>query len=270
MSYSIKILIIMIKKIKRSYFVKTFNLIKKNKDSMFMVFIFDIWFLATIAVSAKAAEFLGKSLFKQSLQFYSMTYLIAFALGYYVILILIYSFFKYFVLHYLKRMFDKVKIDFKRFGSFFLMNLIIAISLFVIYMVLNGIFLLNVKQQLRPSALLLISIPFIFFSYAMINIAHSLFINLTNIKDVIRKAFKITFTSIKSYAGIYLSGIIIFAIYYFIYFMINSVLRNTASYIFYYSLYIKIFMVLAGVIFYIVIFFNRVYFYLIIEKFLKN
>ena len=260
-----------IKKIKSSYFVKTFNLFKKNIDNLFLIFIFDIWFLAAIAVSARIAEFLGKSLFEQPLQFYSITPMIIFAIGYCAIIILIYSFFKYFVLNYLKRMFKKTKIDLKRFGSFFLLNLIIAVSLFVIFIALNGMLLLNVKREVAPYIFLLISIPFIFFFYAIINIAHSLFIDLTNIKDILRKTIKITFTNIKSYAGIYLSSIIIFVIYYLIYYLINSILKNTMSSIFYYSIYLNIFMILTGIIFYIVIFFNRVYFYLIIkEKFLKS
>lgn len=261
----------MIKKIKRSYFAKTFNLFKKNKDSMFMILIFDIWFLATIAISAKIAEFLGKSLFKQPLQFYSATPLIIFAVGYYIILVLIYSFFKYFVLNYVKRMFIKVKTDIKRFRSFFLLNLIIAITLFVIFIALNGVLLLNVKREVAPYIFLLILVPFAFFFYAIINIAHSLFINLINTKDVLRKTIKITFTNIKSYAGIYLSSIIIFSIYYFIYYIVALALKNTSSYIVYYSIYLKIFIVLTGIILYIMIFFNRVYFYLIIkEKFLKK
>ena len=260
-----------IKKLKDSYFVKTFRLLKKNPDNLFLIFILDIWFVAALLLSSKLAGLLGGILFKQPLQSYSITPLIVFAVGYCLAIIIIYSFFKHFVLKYLKSMLEKAKTGFKGLGSFFLLNFIVITSLFVIFIALNGIFLLNLKQQLRPFALLFISVPFIFFSYAIINIAHSLFISLTNIKDVLIKTVKITFTSIKSYAGIYLSSIIIFAVYYFVYYGSMSLLKNTASYMIYYSAYLKIFVVLTGIIAYTVIFFNRAYFYLIVkEKFLKG
>ena len=259
------------KRLKNSYFVKTFLLLKKNPDNLFLIFILDIWFAAALLLSSKLATIVGKAVFTQPLQFYSIMPLITFAVGYYLVIIIIYSFFKYFVLNYLKNMFEKVKTDFKRLGSFFLLNFTMVFFLFIIFIALNGVFLLNVKPQLRPFVLLLINVPLTFFSYAVINIAHSLFINSANIKDVLIKTIKITFANIKSYAGIYLSSVIIFAVYYFVYYGSMLLLKNTASYMIYYSAYLKIFIVLTGIIAYIIIFFNRAYFYLIIkEKFLKS
>ena len=260
-----------IKKLKDSYFVKTFRLLKKNPDNLFLIFILDIWFVAALLLSSKLTGLSGKILFRQPLQFYSITPLLIFAVGYYLVIMVIYSFFKYFVLHYLKGMSKKVKMGFKRFGSFFLLNFIVITFLFIIFIALNGIFLLNVKSQLRTATLLLISIPFISFSYAIINIMHTLFINLKKNKEVLIKTIKIAFIGIKSYAGIYLSSIAILIAYYFFYYTISFILKNTASYMIYYSAYLKIFIILTGIILYLIIFFNRAYFYLIIkEKFLKS
>ncbi|MBS3101939.1 hypothetical protein J4458_00650 [Candidatus Woesearchaeota archaeon] len=260
-----------IKKLKTSYFRQTFYLLKNNKDNAFLIFIFDVWFFAALLLFTNLAESLGISLFRQPLQSYSTAPLMAFILAYYLILIVIYSFFKFIVLHYLKKMFGSEKINFKRFGSFLLLNFIIMLSLFGIFIALNGILLLNVKSQIAPYVFLLILVPFAFFSYAIINIAHSLFVNLTKIREILEKTIKIAFTNIKSYGGIYLSGIIIFSIYFAVYYLVGSALSKIQSYAMYFNIYLKVFTILTGIVIYLIIFFNRAYFYLIVkEKFLKK
>src|SRR3989338_8663535 len=239
-----------IKKQKTSNFSQTFYLLKNNKDNAFLIFIFDVWFFAALLLFTNLAESLGISLFRQPLQSYSTAPLMAFILAYYLILIVIYSFFKFIVLHYLKKMFGSEKINFKRFGSFLLLNFIIMLSLFGIFIALNGILLLNVKSQIAPYVFLLILVPFAFFSYAII---------------------KIAFTNIKSYGGIYLSGIIIFSIYFAVYYLVGSALSKIQSYAMYFNIYLKVFTILTGIVIYLIIFFNRAYFYLIVkEKFLKK
>src|SRR3989344_8597364 len=136
-----------IKKLKTSYFRQTFYLLKNNKDNAFLIFIFDIWFVAALLLSGKLAEFAGKNIFRQPLDLYTTTPLMVFILVYYALIILVYSFFKYIVLHYLEKMFKDIKLNFKRFGSFFILNLIITVALFIAFIALNGILLLNAKSQ---------------------------------------------------------------------------------------------------------------------------
>ena len=261
-----------IKKFKSSYFVKNFSLLKKNLDNVFLIFIFDVWFLAVILITSKLAEFLGPRIFRKPLELYPISPLLIFGFLYFIILIIIYSFFKYIVLHYIKRMFENVQLDFKRYRSFLLMNLIILISYFIIYFALNGIFLSNVKSQFTSISFLLIFAPFVFFSYAFLNISHSLFLNIPNNKAILKKVFSITFTKFKSYSGIYLWSIILLIIYFAIFklvsfFIVNNPNMNFQSY----ETYQNTSLIVTAIAIYIIIFFNRSYFYLIIkEKFLKN
>jgi|TARA_B100002003_G_C14050101_1_gene505791 hypothetical protein len=253
--------------IKNSYFVKNFNLLKKNLDNIFLIFIFDVWFLAVLLGTSKLAEFLGPRLFSQPLESYSISPLLIFGIIYFIILTIIYSFFKYIVLHHINRIFWHTDLNFKRFGSFLLMNLVILISYLIIYFALNGIFLINVKSQFTPIMLLLIIIPFVFFSYAFLNISHSLFLNFPDNKSILKKAVLMTLTKVRSYSGIYLWSAIILAVYFILFYSISFLIVNNPDLSLQsYQIYQNASKVITAIALYLLVFFNRSYFYLITKE----
>ena len=256
-------------KIKGTYFAKTYNLYLKNIKDLLIVFIFDVLFLLALSLFTKLTEDFALSM-QYSLQI-SPTKAALFLFLYVLIIIFLYSFFKYIVLHRIKGIFKKEKFGFERLRQFFILNLIIIFSLVIIYFLLNWIFLVNAKPQSRSFVFIAIHLPYIFFSYAFLNIAHYMFLDTKSIKAILRKSFQITFTKIKSYTGIYLSDIVIFTIYIVLFYIVGSIVKKSPSNLLYFPLYQKIFIILTGLVLYKIIFFNRLYFYLIIrEKFLKK
>ena len=244
--------------IKKTNFAKTFNLLKKNLDNAFLIFIIDVWFVVAILLYISLVKYISVAL-----QYYPTAILIMFTAVYYIFMLLIYSFFKYCVLHYLKSMFEKTKFSFNRLLGFFLLNAIMVVCLLAVFIGLNA-FLLNIKAQYRTVAVILVMALFGLFSYAIVNTAHTLFSNISGIGKVLAKSLKITFLGIKAYLGIYLSSAIILAAYFLLYYAFEASVRKTG--IAYSSAYLNVFIAVTSIILYAVVFFNRVYFYLIIKR----
>ncbi len=259
------------KKIRESHFAKTFGLMKDNPKNMLHIILFDILFLATMSVFYKLTEFF----FLRTLPEISVTttiiYLIL-TLMYYLALILIYSFFKYSILNSIKSLFKKTKGGFDNLKKFYLLNLLIFVVLFMAFLVLNGVFLIGVKEEYAAYALLIISVPLFLIAYIFMNIGHTMFSEAEKprIKEIARKAFNLVF-EVKRYWGIFLADAVLIIAYFTVFYLIGVALKATVfkSYLTpakYYDIYTMGFVIITTLFFYFIFFFNRIYFYNIIKK----
>jgi hypothetical protein len=254
-----------LKKIKDRYFVKTLKLIKKNPKNILHIILFDILFLITIGFFYRLIEFLLSKTTANSSTIAIIIYLIL-TLLYYLILILIYSFFKYLVLNFIKSLFKQTKIDFKQLKKFYLLNLLIFVVFFITFLALNSLFLISAKQEYAPYIFLIINLSLFLIVYTFMNISHTLFSeNFTNIKEIVKKTFTII-SKVPSYAGIFLINIIAIFIYFVIFYFIGLILKatifkNYLTSIKYFTVYSTIFTIVTTIFFYLIILFNRIYFY---------
>ena len=260
------------KKIRDSYFAKIWKLMKDNPKNMINIVLFDFLFLVTAGIFYWLTGFLLSAAPKSVSGMVIVFYLIL-TLLYYLILILICSFFKYLILNSLKSLFGKTKVDFKNLKKFYLLNLLIFFVLFMAFWILNGVFLIGVKEEYAAYVFLIISVPLFLIAYVFVNISHTLFSEAEKpkIKEIISKAYNFA-VEVKRYSGIFLVNIFLIAAYFILFYLIGTVLKATVfkGYLvpsWYYNAYTASFGIITTLFFYFILFFNRVYFYDIIRNF---
>ena len=253
-----------------SYFAKTLGLMKGNPKNMINIVLFDFLFLATASIFYWLVGFLFVGA-KTASAIMIIVYLIL-TLLYYLILVLICSFFKYLVLNSLKGLFNKTKINFKKLKKFYLLNLLIFAVAFMAFLALNGTFLIGVKEEYAAYAFLVISVPLFLIVYIFLNISHTLFSETEKpkIKEISKKTFELIL-KLKTYLGIFLTNLVLVAAYFIIFNIIGIILKATVfkSYLMpaeYYNVYTIAFGVIMTLFFYFIFFFNRIYFYNIIKN----
>ncbi|MBU0461296.1 MAG: hypothetical protein KJ574_01785 [Nanoarchaeota archaeon] len=203
--------------------------------------------------------------FTQFVQQYSAYILIGIVL-YYFIFILAYSFFKFIILSYVRKYFEdkasKEKFSFKRFGSFYAMNLLTALLFFLVF----AIVVILLGLAVRKDYLIWFRDIFVFIvlliAYSLINSMHSYFAQGERATASVRKAFRLL-SHPRPLMGVLASAIAMGVVAYGVAFMLDFLLRYVylrligLPYYYYYW-------TVAGVTFiltFLVIAFHRVFFY---------
>jgi len=260
-----------LKKIRDSYFAKTFGLMKDDPKNMFHIILFDFLFLAAIGAFYKLTEFFFLKTPPEISVTTAIIYLIL-TLMYYLTLILIYSFFKYSILNSMRSLFKKTKHDWSNLKKFYLLNLLVFVALFMAFLVLNGVFLIGVKEEYAAYVFLIISVPLFLIAYIFMNISHTMFSEAEKprIKEIVRKAINLVF-EVKRYLSIFLADVVLIIAYFTVFYLIGLALKATVfkSYLApakYYNIYTMGFGIITTLFFYFIFFFNRVGFYNIIKN----
>lgn len=261
------------KKIKKlfleSSFLKVFNIIKKNLNIYFYTVALDFIFLALII-------FIGKyfgSLIPQDPQelmnlFKTQTNLLLFVfiypIVYYIFVILIYSITKLSILNLIKLIYEKRKFSLKQLGKFYLLNISLFIIFFFFALFLLGILALILEKSFLKYVILILSIPFLFLVYSILNINHTLFVK--NEEKVVKKGFSIAFAKVNKYWTFIVWDVILVFIYLLFYNIIHLLFRftiflNKEILTTYGPIYLKIFNIISLIFIYLIISFNRIYFY---------
>jgi len=263
------------KRFLESSFFKVFSIIKNNKQTYIYTIALDLLFLALILFIGKS---LGSLIPKDPTQIMAifktntnlLLFVIIYPIIYYLFIIFIYSIVKLTTLNLIKPLFEKAKFTFKRLGKFYLLNLIVFLIFFFSALIILAVFALILRADFLKYVLVVLLIPFLFFLYSIINISHTLFIKDEK-KKLIKKSFKIAFNKIKNYGMFITWDIILILIYLVIYNIIHLIFRftlfaNKELLANYGSAYLKIFNIVSLIVFYLIIAFNRIYFYKTIDK----
>ena len=250
--------------VKGSLFVKSLRLAKSNLNKAGMMVLFDALFLVSIFALYSLSDYFARSL-AVGTAFASASVFIAFSLIYYLAALLVYSFFKYSVLDYIKSLFDKTDFSFSRLGQFYSLNIIIA-GIFFAAMLLFNLILAGIKQPYAPFAFIFMAIPYLLFLYAMVNVSHSLFYQGASIKKSIKEGFRITFTRMGVYRDTVLVIIFLALILWLLFIGSGYLVRfigskNYALYLTLYSYFRQASIIFFDITFYIAILINRISFY---------
>ncbi|MBL7054595.1 hypothetical protein ISS05_02470 [Candidatus Woesearchaeota archaeon] len=263
------------KNFKDSYFVKTLKLTKKEPKTVFYIILLDLLFLAAISIFYKLVEFFFLKTPPEISTATTTLYLIV-TLAYYLILILIYSFFKYSVLNSISSMFKKTKLSFIHMKKFYLLNLSIFAVFMVAFLLLNGTVLTGTKEEYRAYIFLITNLPLLLVFYTFMNISHTIFSESKNsgIKETVKKTFT-EISKIKNYLGVFLTNTALIIVYFTMFYFIGLILKYTLFKSYsaaaqYNNTYSIIFTVITTIFFYSVILFNRIYFYSIIKNKKQN
>ena len=263
-------------KFKESYFVKTWGLIKKNPKNSLLIILFDVLFLASVSVLyGLISSLISEDI--EATKAIMLVYLVLILL-YYLGLVFLYSFFKYLVLNSIKSFFEHFQTKFKLLKGreffaglkkFYLLNLLTFAVFFTGFLILNSLFLMSTKQEYAPYIFLTINLPFFLILYIFINISHTLFSEFKEVgmKEVVRNTFR-TVAKIKAYAGIFLMNIAAIIVYFIVFYFIGLVLKATIfkGYMVSIQPYNMIFAIITNIFLYLILFFNRIYFYNVIKN----
>lgn len=263
------------KRFLESSFFRVFSIIKKNHTIYLYTIILDFVFLFLIIFAGK---YFGSLIPQDPQQLINLlktqTNLLLFVtiypIIYYLFVIFLYSITKLNILNLIKSLYEKNKLNLKGLGKFYLLNILLFVIFFFAALIIMGILALILKKDFLKYLILILSVPFLFFMYSIINIAHTRFIN--NKKDkIIKQSINIAFNKIPKYGPFIIWNILLTIIYLLIYNIIHVILRFTlflnkeilASYA---PLYLKIFNIISIIIIYLIIAFNRIYFYERMDK----
>ncbi|MBW2975141.1 hypothetical protein KY366_05480 [Candidatus Woesearchaeota archaeon] len=262
------------KKIKKRFldtsFYKVVNLIKKNLNIYLYTIVIDLTFLALVILIGK---FLGSLIprdpqqlmgfFKTQLNL--LLFVFIYPVFYYLFVIFLYSIAKLAILNMIKPLYEKHKFTLKGLGKFYLLNILLFAIFFSIFLAFTGISALLLKDNILKYVVAILSLILFFFAYSVTNIAHTLFIkNRRN--RVIRNTFRIAFRKITKYGTFKIWNTFLIITYIVIYNIVNLVVRLTVSLnqealTPYVPLYLKLFNIASIIFIYLVVAFNRIYFY---------
>ena len=258
------------KRFLESSLYKVFTIIKKNLNAYFSTIILDLIFLGLIFSVGKYVGSLIPTDPQQLMNLFKtqatlLLFVFGYPLLYYLFVILLYSIVKLTILNIINSSYENDKFSLKRFGKFYLLNILIFIIFLSIGLIIFGISAITLTRVFLSYFVLILSVPFLFFFYSTISISHTLFIKKEE-KGIIKKSFKIAFNKINKY-GMFIVWDAIFAFVYLLFYnLIHLIFRifvfsNQELLVSYGSLYLKIFNIISLIVIYKILAFNRIYFY---------
>ena len=264
--------------IKDSLFLKSFKLAKSSPNKTGLMILFDgLFFILFFYILPILNRYISQNLIIAPIKFTSNSAFIIFVLittllklVYYLIVLFIYSFFKYSILDFVKSLFENTEFSFKRLGQFYSLNIIIAGIFFAVMMLLNFI-LASIQQSYAPFVFIILAVPYVLFLYVIINTSHSLFYEGDSIKNTIKKGFRMAFTKIKSYRETILI-IVLFALALWLLFFGSGysiqfiASKNYNLYLNTYAYFKQVSIIVFDIVVYLVILINRISFYSVVKE----
>lgn len=257
-------------KIEGSLFVKSLKLLKSNPSSAGLMILFDALFLSTFFATFRIFAYFAENLGLPQVPS-SIFAVLVLSIIYYLLIILAYSFFKCGIFDFMKSLFEKSEISFRRLGKFYLLNIVIAGIFFFFFLLLNFL-LASIKEAYRPIVFPAFAAPISVLMYILTNTTQSLFYEGHSINDALRKGLRLTFTKIKLYSTVLAvmltASILWLAVSAFGYLLNFIGYRSYAIYQAIYRFYGNKSIILAvfTILFYFVFFMNRITFYRMVKE----
>ena len=256
---------------KEPLFIKSFYLLKSNPNKLGLMALFDALFLVSLFGLNILFNYFSQVFFSSiamTLE-YAVIFLV-FSVAYYLIVLFVYSFFKYCVLDFIKSLLEKTSFSFSRLGQFYSLNIIIAGMFFAVMLALNFI-LASIKPLYQPFVFIFMAAPYLLILYATMNVSHSSFYQGTSVKHSIKNGFKMTFTKIKSYREtiltVILAGLVLWLLFLGAGYLIQLLgSKNYSLYLTAYGYFKNASIIIFDIVFYMIILINRVSFYLIVQE----
>jgi hypothetical protein len=256
-----------VKKHKESLLKKSWHATKSKPLTILYIFLLDVAFLAVFYV----LNLLVNSFIPQDPSFMTRVQsdtlmLVAFLLlvvAYFVMIVIIYSFFSLIVLGNIKSLSVKHKHDFSMFRRMFFLNMLLFIFFFLLLALLNIVsgLLINSATWLAVAVSIIVFI-FLVMVYAFYHFANSAFILKHSVSSSLKKSIKNSVT--KAYLGIMIFNAVVILLYVGLYFVLGLVFKNFI--VNNYSQYVNFSSIITIILIYVLFSFNRIYFYFAAER----
>ena len=189
--------------IKNNTFREIAKLMFKNWKTLILMITFDILFILFLSSLRFIQVSLDNILFplfanKKAILAYSISF-IAFE---FFVVILVYSFFKYFIITFIHEIFKKAEFNMKSFFSFLKLNFIVLIPLIVLFSFILGLILRYLNNMFTSGGVdpfkfvfMVLVIGFLLlllfiYAYNLANILHFGFLEEKNLRELLKKGIK--------------------------------------------------------------------------------
>ena len=244
---------------------REFTLVKSSLEKTFTIVLFDASFLISLLLLKVVLGHFSEIIsLPQSSLGVSMIFL--FGVIYYMAIILVYSLFKFVIMGYIKNYFEKKHISFRNFWKFYRLNIFIA-GIFLSIMIVLEYLLAGIKPEYQPYVFVMMAVPFSFCLYFAVNISHSCFNNEISVKVSVIRGMKDVFACFRKYSNILIFACTIAGASLILFLFAGYAIRllssgNYAAYLNYYSIFKQASAIALWVLIYVVVFINRISFYL--------
>jgi hypothetical protein len=248
-----------------SQFFESLNLAKLNLGKTGTMFLFDVSFFASFYYIIPLLFGYIASKIPQTPEM--VYFILLLSLGYYIIIIAVYSFFKYSLLEVIRSLFEKKKFSFSGFWGFCLLNMIIIMPTFFLFSFLIE----GINAAYRPWAFIALGMPVSLLLYIAINAAQSSFYQNFSVKKSFKLGIGAAFGKIKNYKEQILAlaagALALWLLFLILGFAARTVTSGN------YSLYLKVYAYLTNIehivlylAMYFIVFVNRISFYKIVRE----
>lgn len=255
-------------------FTRTLKALGSKKKLFFFILLFDLLLLISISLLNNIIKmFIPEDYSILASWFSSVSGVLIFALfytiGYFALILIVYSFIKYCILDLVKSVFSRHSFNISRLWGFYRLNIMIIGIPFVIVIMFAMIVSILIQREYAALLLAFIMLPVLFFYYPFFNLCQSMFYKQN--KNPIRNSLRITFKGIQKYISIYLTSIMLLAAYYIISLIFTLVFkyalfRTEELYHAYYPGFLAVYQVITIIVLYLLMSFNRIEFYQVDEK----
>ena len=232
----------------------------------------DAAFVAAIVLFRKLMEMLAPSLTTSAIlaaPLTSLWYALSLLMVYYLLVLLLYSFVKHLVLHYVRSLFTPSQLSFSRFWGFYGLNVSLLMVFGTVFSFL-AYFLAAVRQSYAPLVLLVLGIPSFLILFICMNAAHSFYHSFgEGAFRALGRAFSFTFTEIRLYGKMIGTSVLFLAVLWLLLYLIGLGIKSVATsnyqlYTSLYSFFVQASSILGPVLLYFLLLFNRLGFYAMI------
>ncbi len=247
------------------------SMLMESKMSLLYILIIDIAFVIAAFYFRRFVELLAPSLSPEALvaNFTLALYGLALIVVYYLLVLLLYSFAKFFILTLIKGMKSPDPVQFERFLPFYGLNVMLMGIFFAIMLSIAYIFA-ALKQPYEIAGFMFLVIPYLLMLFVVLNLSHSMFFARNEgAWKSISSGFKFAFGSMKKY-GFVIGWNVVFALIFVIVLfipglLIRSFAESPALYASMYEYFTMFTSAFSMVMIYVMALFSRTAFYLIAE-----
>lgn len=183
--------------------------------------------------------------------------------AYFVMMIIIYSFFSLIVLGNIKSLSVKHRHNFSMFRKMFSLNLLLFVFFFLIFIIFNLVLSLLVNKAIWLAIIVAILLFLVLvLSYAFYHFSHSAFILKHGVLSCLKKGLKNSLT--KAYLGVIVFDILVILAYISLYLVIGLFFKDFITNN--YPIYLNVSSILTLIVVYVLFSFNRIYFYFAAER----
>ncbi|MBI2140036.1 hypothetical protein HYU14_03870 [Candidatus Woesearchaeota archaeon] len=189
--------------------------------------------------------------------------LLLYPLIYYSILIFWYSLSKFWILKVLERMWGRDSLRFEQIGKFYLFNLGAIAAFIFSSLLIFGVLAFLFQREVLKYAAVILGIPLLAILYSFLSNGHSRF--FYGAPSLFASSFAATFGKFRSYIGFILYDLILGALCYGLYFLVQlffrfTVFRSQEAIARFGPSYMAFLSFLSFFLMYLIIGFNRIYF----------